>query len=92
MTEQSSVSTWLQPVIMSVSGIKETFNVRGGALVQVMMEAGPLHSRLLRYGPEHMRALKGSYCKRFRQRGSGFVITPNARRLIVRRQAIRSVL
>lgn len=58
----------------------------------MMMEAGPLHSRLLRYGPEHMQALKGSYCQRFRQIGSGFVIRPNARRLLVRRQAMRSAL
>ncbi len=60
--------------------------------MQVMMEAGPLHSRLLRYGPEHMQALKDSYCKRFRQTGSGFVISPNARRLLVRRKSIRSAL
>ena len=52
---------------------------------EVMMEAGPLHSRLLRYGPEHMQALKASYCSRFKQTGSSFSISPNARRLLVQR-------
>ena len=56
------------------------------------MEAGPLHSRLLRHGPEHMRALKASYCSHFKAPSSPFTIRPNAKRLLVRRAVVPSAL
>ncbi len=56
------------------------------------MEAGPLHSRLLRHGPEHMRALKTSYCSHFKAPSLPFTIRPNAKRLLVRRAVVPSAL
>ena len=56
------------------------------------MSAGPLHSRLLRHGPEHMRALKASYCSHIKAPSSLFTIRPNAKRLVVRRAMVCSAL
>jgi hypothetical protein len=61
---------------------------------QVMMKAGPLHSRLLLKGRQHMQELKQRYIANFgdAQRTSPFVVRPNARMLILRRNGARASL
>ncbi|KAK9917767.1 hypothetical protein WJX75_007976 [Coccomyxa subellipsoidea] len=56
---------------------------------EVMMEAGPLHSRLLHLGAPHMADLKMRYISNFPKLlpGSAFVIRPNARMLLLRKCA-----
>ncbi|BDA48867.1 probable demethylmenaquinone methyltransferase at N-terminal half [Coccomyxa sp. Obi] len=61
----------------------------------VMMEAGPLHSRLLHLGAAHMEDLKGRYVSNFPKLapGSAFVIRPNARMMLLRKCApVRAAL
>lgn len=64
-------------------------------VAQVMMEAGPLHSRLLHLGAAHMEDLKTHYISNFPELapGSAFVIRPNARMLLLRKCApVRAAL
>lgn len=58
------------------------------------MEAGPLHSRLLHKGEQHMQELKQQYIADFDapREGWPFVVRPNARMLILQRNSARASL
>ena len=58
----------------------------------VMMRAGPLHSRLLRYGEAHMQDLQRAFVSKFPPPNRPFDIAPNARMLLLRRPGLRASL
>ncbi len=58
---------------------------------QVMMHAGPLHSRLLRYGEEHMQGLRSTFLSRVPNHRP-FHVRPNARVLLLRRTGLLAAL
>ena len=55
---------------------------------QVMTHAGPLHSRLLRYGEEHMEGLRRVFLSSVEAERRPFDVRPNARILLLRRMRL----
>ena len=65
---------------------------RATCALQVMTHAGPLHSRLLRYGADHMEELRRAYTARFPSPNEPLEIKPNARIIVARRRGAMASL
>ena len=57
-----------------------------GSFFDVFMQSGPMHARLLALGAEHMARARHTFLAAV-QDASPFVIEPNARLLVLQRQA-----
>ena len=53
--------------------------------LQVMIEAGPLQSRLLAKGPESIGALKSAFLKEFESAQETFTVNPCARTVLLQK-------